>query len=83
VLNPGDVSVHHPNIIHGSEGNTSDMRRAGLTIRYIPTTTRITADKGCPMVLRGEPVEGINEYLPFPKFKEGEHMPFRGCENWK
>jgi ectoine hydroxylase-related dioxygenase (phytanoyl-CoA dioxygenase family) len=82
-LQPGDVSVHHPNIIHGSEGNTSDMRRAGLTIRYIPTTTRITEDKGCPMVLRGEPVEGINEYLPFPKFKEGEHMPFRGCENWK
>ena len=40
-LTPGDVSVHHPNIIHGSEANTSISWRRGLTIRYIPTTTRI------------------------------------------
>ena len=42
VLQPGDVSVHQPNIIHGSNANNSPLRRAGLTIRYIPTSTRIT-----------------------------------------
>ena len=42
-LNPGDVSVHHPNIVHGSRANTSDRWRRGLTIRYIPTSTRITS----------------------------------------
>ena len=42
VLAPGDVEVHHPNIVHGSNANTSPHRRCGLTIRYIPTSTRIT-----------------------------------------
>ena len=29
VLKAGDVSVHHPNIIHGSNANTSSNRRGG------------------------------------------------------
>ncbi|MCZ6677818.1 MAG: phytanoyl-CoA dioxygenase family protein [Candidatus Poribacteria bacterium] len=45
VLKAGDVSVHHPNIIHGSNANTSVKRRCGLTIRYIPTSTRITSNQ--------------------------------------
>ena len=48
VLKAGDVSVHHPNIIHGSDANNSPRRRCGLTIRYIPTTTRITFDSDRP-----------------------------------
>ena len=42
-LQPGDVSVHNPKIIHGSEANTSDKWRIGLTLRYIPTSTRVRA----------------------------------------
>ena len=42
VLKPGDVSVHHPNTIHGSGANTSDHWRLTELVRYIPTTTRIT-----------------------------------------
>jgi ectoine hydroxylase-related dioxygenase (phytanoyl-CoA dioxygenase family) len=85
VLKAGDVSVHHPNIIHGSKANTSDRRRCGLTIRYIPTSTRITAKDPWPssFLLRGEPVPGINRYLERPKYVEGKHMPFRGCDTWK
>lgn len=41
VLRAGDVSVHSPNIVHGSNANNSPKRRCGLSIRYIPTTTRI------------------------------------------
>jgi ectoine hydroxylase-related dioxygenase (phytanoyl-CoA dioxygenase family) len=37
----GDVSIHHPNIIHGANANLSNRRRCGLIIRYIPTSTRI------------------------------------------
>ena len=48
VLSAGDVSVHHPNIIHGSNANTSSTTRTGLTIRYIPTTTRIVSDEQWP-----------------------------------
>jgi phytanoyl-CoA hydroxylase len=34
VLEPGDVSVHHPNLVHGSGPNRSDRPRAALAVRY-------------------------------------------------
>lgn len=83
VLRPGDVEVHHPNIVHGSNANTSAMRRCGLTIRYIPTSTRITApEQPYPSAfhLRGEP--GVNTYQPVPTYVEGKHFPFRGSDAW-
>lgn len=84
ILKSGGVSVHHPNIIHGSEANTSPMRRCGLTIRYIPTSTRILRESSAAaFMLRGEAVPGVNNYLPRPRYVEGTHMPFRGCEGWK
>jgi len=67
-LSPGDVEVHHPSIMHGSAANTSPRRRCGLTIRYIPTTTRITArEQPYPsaFLLRGKP--GVNLYQPWPE----------------
>lgn len=67
-LSPGDVSVHHPNLVHGSEANRSSLRRAGLTIRYIPTSTRIVEpSRGFPLLLRGRAVPGVNEYLELPR----------------
>lgn len=77
ILKAGDVSVHHPNLIHGSDANTSDKRRCGLTIRYIPTSTRITKPIGAPFLLRGQAVPGINDYRERPVYVEGEHFPFR------
>jgi hypothetical protein len=32
--------------------------------------------------LKGEKVEGINDYRPRPKYVEGESFPFCGSENW-
>jgi ectoine hydroxylase-related dioxygenase (phytanoyl-CoA dioxygenase family) len=83
VLEPGDVSIHHPQVIHGSNANRSDDWRRALTIRYIPTTTRVT-DEDWPTVfhLRGKTVLEINQYRPYPRYVPGKHMPFRGCENW-
>lgn len=84
VLKSGSVSVHHPNIIHGSKANHSPLRRCGLTIRYIPTSTRIIAEEQwpCAFLLRGDAVSGVNEYLPKPKYVEDQHLRFRGCESW-
>jgi phytanoyl-CoA hydroxylase len=84
VLSAGDVEIHHPNVIHGSYANTSPRRRCGLTIRYIPTTTRIKSDGVWPSayLLRGEAVPGINEYQPRPVYADGEHMSFRGSDAW-
>jgi hypothetical protein len=66
-LSPGDVEVHHPHIMHCSGANTSPKRRCGLTIRYIPTSTRITAPEQpypSAILLRGKP--GVNVYQPWP-----------------
>jgi len=77
-LTPGDVSVHHPNIVHGSDANTSSSWRRGLTIRYIPTTTRILdAEMSAAFLLRGNPVPGVNEYLPVPTYDPERHMAFQ------
>ncbi|MEQ7127051.1 phytanoyl-CoA dioxygenase family protein [Actinopolymorpha sp. B11F2] len=83
ILEPGDVEVHHPHIVHGSNANTSPHRRCGLTIRYIPTTTRIVTDDppwASAFHLRGEP--GVNPYQPRPRYVAGKHLPFAGCEEW-
>ena len=36
-LKPGQASLHHVLLFHGSEPNQSYQRRIGLAIRYIPT----------------------------------------------
>ncbi|WP_086824710.1 phytanoyl-CoA dioxygenase family protein [Allokutzneria sp. NRRL B-24872] len=67
VLSPGDVEAHHPNIVHGSNANTSPKRRCGLTIRYIPTSTRITsAEQPFPSALHLRGEVGVNVYQPRP-----------------
>jgi ectoine hydroxylase-related dioxygenase (phytanoyl-CoA dioxygenase family) len=40
VLAPGEMSLHHVRLVHGSEPNRSDDRRIGFAIRYIPTRVR-------------------------------------------
>lgn len=40
-LAPGEFTLHDARIVHGAEPNHSDRRRAGYTMRYFPTTTRI------------------------------------------
>ena len=42
-LAPGEMSLHHVKLIHGSEPNPSARRRIGLAVRYIPTCVRQTA----------------------------------------
>ena len=42
VLRAGDVSAHHPALVHGSGPNRSDRPRRALVARYHPLTTRVT-----------------------------------------
>ncbi|MFT4084709.1 MAG: phytanoyl-CoA dioxygenase family protein [Nocardioides sp.] len=79
VLAPGDVEVHHPHIVHSSRANLSPRRRCGLTIRYIPTSTRITGDQqpfASAFHLRGDP--GVNAYQQPPVYRPGIDFPFAG-----
>jgi phytanoyl-CoA hydroxylase len=72
-LQPGDVEIHHPNLLHASRANLSPMRRCGLTIRYIPTSTRILDQTAASAFhLRG--AAGVNTYLPWPEFDAARHF---------
>jgi non-haem Fe2+, alpha-ketoglutarate-dependent halogenase len=52
VLRPGEMSLHHSTIIHGSNPNTSDEPRIGFIVRFV--TDRI-ADPGRPLLrVRGD-----------------------------
>ena len=45
-LGAGDLSIHDSYIIHGSDRNESDRRRAGLTLRYAnAATVRVDLEK--------------------------------------
>jgi hypothetical protein len=39
LLEPGQVSLHHAMLVHGSEANRSGKRRCGYAIRYMPATS--------------------------------------------
>lgn len=55
-LTAGDVSLHHPNIIHGSDENNSDTWRRGFVIKYISGDVDILSEGMWPwaMLVRGE-----------------------------
>jgi hypothetical protein len=42
VLEPNACSLHHAKLIHGSNANTSPLRRCGYTMRYISTASKFT-----------------------------------------
>jgi ectoine hydroxylase-related dioxygenase (phytanoyl-CoA dioxygenase family) len=75
ILEPGDVEIHHPALLHSSGPNESAARRCGLTIRYIPTSTRILGDTQpyeSAFLLRGAP--GVNVYREWPVFDPERHF---------
>ena len=75
VLDPGQVSLHDIYLIHGSEPNRSGRPRRGMTLRYMPTTSRYCRDladarRGGPLamsertlyLMRGEDRCGENDF---------------------
>ena len=65
-LAPGEMSLHHVRLVHGSPPNPSDDRRIGFAIRYIPTSVyQLEGEDGATLV-RG--VDRVNrfEHEPCP-----------------
>lgn len=55
VLQPGEISLHHPHTVHASSPNCSNERRIGFTIQsYIPPHVRQTKIPGHVQRARGE-----------------------------
>ncbi len=66
VLKAGEFSLHHVLMAHGSHPNTTDNRRIGLAIRYIPTTVRQTKIRDAAMLVRGVDEYGHFDLMPDP-----------------
>lgn len=65
VLQPGEISLHHIKLVHGSAPNRSADRRIGLAIRYIPTHVRQTKVRDSAMLVRG--VDRYHHFDPEPR----------------
>lgn len=67
-LKPGEMSLHHVKLIHGSNANSSDDRRIGFAIRYIPAYVRqVVGEKDSAVLVRGSDREGNFEHEAPPK----------------
>jgi ectoine hydroxylase-related dioxygenase (phytanoyl-CoA dioxygenase family) len=62
----GDLSLHDSYLVHGSEPNRTERRRAALTVRYVPAATRIKDQSDRKQYLvRGQATENGNVYYRF------------------
>jgi ectoine hydroxylase-related dioxygenase (phytanoyl-CoA dioxygenase family) len=71
VLQPGEFSLHHVRIIHGSEPNNADWARIGFTIRYVPTYVQQIGGRDSAMLVRG--VDEFHNFDPEPRPKADFH----------
>jgi hypothetical protein len=71
-LEPGQASLHHVLLVHGSEPNQSNDRRIGLAIRYIPTHLKqAVGARDWATLVRGK--DSFGHFAP-------EHVPRRDLE---
>jgi len=64
-LRPGEISLHHVRLVHGSPANPSNDRRIGFAIRYIPTSVSQIAGEDSATLVRG--VDTFHHFAPEPR----------------
>ena len=69
VLKAGQMSLHHPMVVHGSELNKSDDRRIGFVIQsYIGTNVKQVLGKNSVQLARGKDNHNFHITINRPKF---------------
>lgn len=71
-LKAGQMSIHHGLLIHGSNPNTSNRRRCGLAIRFIPSKVRQSKQNSQGNFFKAVLVSGKDHYHHFPQ----QQVPF-------
>ncbi|MBV9192047.1 MAG: phytanoyl-CoA dioxygenase family protein, partial [Betaproteobacteria bacterium] len=66
-LQPGEASLHHVLLVHGSPPNPSNDRRIGFAIRYIPTYVKQLHGEESATLARGTDTHKYFEHEPLPK----------------
>ena len=74
ILKAGQLSLHHPTIVHGSGLNQSNDRRIGFVIQsYIGTDVKQVLGKMYVQKARGEDIPKYHEYSKIPLKLMGEN----------
>lgn len=77
-LQPGQMSLHHVLLFHGSESNRADHARVGYAIRYIPTHLRQLAPiRDSALLVRGHDDHGHFDHEQDPQI--GREAAARAC----
>ena len=66
ILEPGEISLHHVRLVHGSPPNPSNDRRIGFAIRYIPTYVKQLVGEDSASLVRGTDAYRHFEHEPRP-----------------
>ena len=64
-LEPGEISLHHVRLVHGSPPNPSNDRRIGFAIRYVPTSVKQVAGDDSATLVRG--TDAYRHFEPEPR----------------
>ena len=68
ILTAGQMSLHHPKVVHGSDLNKSDDRRIGFVIQsYIGTNVKQVLGKNGVQIARGKDDYNFHEIIERPK----------------
>lgn len=79
-LEPGQMSIHHIALVHGSKPNDSDEWRIGLAVRFIAPEVRQDVDSAIAMLVRGEDRYGHFDLIEPPTSDESEAIEDRRAQ---
>jgi non-heme Fe2+,alpha-ketoglutarate-dependent halogenase len=65
ILKPGEMSLHHVRLVHGSPPNPSGDRRIGFAIRYVPPHIRQLEGEDSATLVRG--TDRFHHFAPEPR----------------
>ncbi len=74
ILEPGEMSLHHVRLVHGSPPNPSADRRIGFAIRYIPAHIRQLEGEDSATLVRGADRFHHFEHEPRPDSEMAPEM---------
>jgi ectoine hydroxylase-related dioxygenase (phytanoyl-CoA dioxygenase family) len=72
VLAPGEMSLHHVLIVHGSHANTSARPRVGFAIRYVAPEVKQESDHHPVVLARGGDRYGHYRVIEGPPAEDGD-----------
>jgi len=68
LLRPGEMSIHHGNLLHSSQPNVSDGRRVGFALMMFPAHVRSALGRRPATLIRGKDTYSHWDHDPLPRF---------------